>query len=103
VPRRPFSLPRLRVLLTFLASGQAEDRCHRLGQEKEVTVIKLIASNSIDAHILKMANQKKEFSEVMLGEGAFEDKENNDELDSKNMVSVLGSLVAEHSAESDQK
>jgi SWI/SNF-related matrix-associated actin-dependent regulator 1 of chromatin subfamily A len=37
---------------------QAEDRAHRVGQTKDVTVIKLICKNSIEEYILKMADIK---------------------------------------------
>lgn len=37
---------------------QAEDRCHRIGQEHKVTYIDLICSNSIDERIDKVLNKK---------------------------------------------
>ncbi|KAI8340989.1 SNF2 family DNA-dependent ATPase [Choanephora cucurbitarum] len=37
---------------------QAEDRAHRVGQTKDVTIYKLITKDSIEEHILKMANLK---------------------------------------------
>jgi len=38
---------------------QAEDRCHRLGQTKIVTIYKLIVMDSCENHILDMATEKK--------------------------------------------
>lgn len=46
----------------------ATGRVHRLGQEKDVEIIKLITSHTIDQHILRMAMHKKKLSEVMLTE-----------------------------------
>ncbi|ODV63645.1 DNA-dependent ATPase FUN30 ASCRUDRAFT_73458 [Ascoidea rubescens DSM 1968] len=37
---------------------QAEDRCHRLGQEKDVEVIKLITKDSIEENILMLGRNK---------------------------------------------
>ena len=37
---------------------QAEDRCHRIGQKKPVTVYKLITKDSVDEDIFKMQERK---------------------------------------------
>ncbi|KAL3124144.1 hypothetical protein niasHT_004733 [Heterodera trifolii] len=37
---------------------QAEDRCHRMGQTKEVHVFRLISKNTIEEQILTLAHQK---------------------------------------------
>ncbi len=37
---------------------QAEDRCHRVGQEKEVEVYKLISKNTIEEALLNMQIKK---------------------------------------------
>ncbi|EPY51709.1 fun thirty like protein Fft3 [Schizosaccharomyces cryophilus OY26] len=37
---------------------QAEDRAHRVGQKKEVTVIKFVVKNTIEEHIQRLANAK---------------------------------------------
>ncbi|KRY77140.1 SWI/SNF-related matrix-associated actin-dependent regulator of chromatin subfamily A containing DEAD/H box 1B [Trichinella pseudospiralis] len=39
---------------------QAEDRCHRVGQKKDVHVIKLISKNTVDESMLACANKKLE-------------------------------------------
>ena len=38
---------------------QAEDRCHRIGQLKDVTVYKLITEDSVDENIFDMGERKK--------------------------------------------
>lgn len=43
---------------------QAEDRVHRLGQTRDVTVTKLITKDSIEENILKLSMDKKKFNEV---------------------------------------
>lgn len=47
---------------------QAEDRCHRLGQDKPVTIYKMICTDSVDQHMLRMADRKAQLNDVMLEE-----------------------------------
>ncbi|CAO1613599.1 unnamed protein product [Parajaminaea phylloscopi] len=46
---------------------QAEDRCWRIGQEKEVTVVKLISKGTIDEDILALGQQKLELAARVSG------------------------------------
>jgi len=45
---------------------QAENRCHRIGQKKEVTVIRLVCMGTVDEHIFKIARSKKKLNEAVL-------------------------------------
>ena len=47
---------------------QAEDRCHRVGQTREVQVYKLISKNSIDETMLKIQKTKLELGADISGE-----------------------------------
>jgi len=47
---------------------QAEARVHRIGQMKEVEVIKLLARESVDEYILKLAEMKKHRNDLVMGE-----------------------------------
>eukprot|EP00339_Tiarina_fusa_P000628 CAMPEP_0117015140 /NCGR_PEP_ID=MMETSP0472-20121206/12152_1 /TAXON_ID=693140 ORGANISM="Tiarina fusus, Strain LIS" /NCGR_SAMPLE_ID=MMETSP0472 /ASSEMBLY_ACC=CAM_ASM_000603 /LENGTH=931 /DNA_ID=CAMNT_0004718875 /DNA_START=70 /DNA_END=2864 /DNA_ORIENTATION=+ len=49
---------------------QAEDRCHRFGQEKPVTIYKLITSRTVDQNMLQMAERKAKLNDIMLEEGS---------------------------------
>ena len=51
------------------AENQATDRSHRIGQEKQVTVYKLIARNTIEENILKLQALKQRLSEQIVTEG----------------------------------
>ncbi|XP_073494285.1 SWI/SNF-related matrix-associated actin-dependent regulator of chromatin subfamily A containing DEAD/H box 1 isoform X1 [Phyllobates terribilis] len=44
---------------------QAEDRCHRVGQTKEVTVIRLIGKGTIEESMLKISQQKLRLEQDM--------------------------------------
>lgn len=48
---------------------QAADRAYRLGQERNVTVIRLVSANTIEEKILKLHERKQDLSDRML-EGA---------------------------------
>lgn len=51
--------------------NQATDRAHRIGQTKEVTVIRLIAAHSIEEKILELQEAKRELADAIIGtEGA---------------------------------
>merc|ERR1719148_537281 len=45
---------------------QAEDRCHRIGQKKPVTVYKLITEDTVDAHIYRMQERKAKMNAAIL-------------------------------------
>jgi len=49
---------------------QAEDRCHRFGQVKPVTIYKLITSRTVDQNMLQMAERKARLNDIMLEEGS---------------------------------
>ena len=51
------------------AENQATDRAHRIGQEKQVTVFKLIMRNTIEENIMKLQEQKKMLSDHVIREG----------------------------------
>lgn len=48
---------------------QASDRVHRIGQERPVTVYRLIASNTIEDKIIGLHKQKRELAESLLSGG----------------------------------
>ena len=50
------------------SQDQATDRAHRIGQERNVEVIKLICENSIEERVVEMQNKKKELSEKLISE-----------------------------------
>ena len=53
------------------ADLQAMDRAHRLGQTKQVTVYRLITKGTIDERIVKLARNKKEVQDIVVGNKAY--------------------------------
>ncbi|MBS1485144.1 MAG: DEAD/DEAH box helicase, partial [Clostridium sp.] len=51
------------------AQNQATDRTHRIGQEKQVTVYKLITRNTIEENILKLQESKQYLADQIVTEG----------------------------------
>ena len=67
------------------AQNQATDRAYRIGQTKGVQVIRLIASDSVEEHILRIQERKKTLSDgVLLGD------ENFFTMDAETLKEVLG-------------
>ncbi|OQS01190.1 hypothetical protein ACHHYP_01742 [Achlya hypogyna] len=51
--------------------SQAQDRCHRIGQTKDVAVYRLIVENSFENRMLERANAKRTLERVVLSRGEF--------------------------------
>ena len=67
---------------------QAEDRCHRLGQGKQVTIYRLIVPGTIEEHMHRMATAKTELNDIMLNEGSYADQEACDETDGAEVAEI---------------
>jgi len=59
---------------------QATDRAHRIGQEKPVTVYRLVAEDTIEEKILKLHEQKRDLADSLLAGADMSAKLNADEL-----------------------
>eukprot|EP00850_Spirogloea_muscicola_P017664 SM000154S01399 [mRNA] locus=s154:168352:173605:- [translate_table: standard] len=71
---------------------QAEDRCHRIGQTKAVTVYRLISKDTVDESILKIAQRKLSLDAAVL-EPAAEDSKQADASDTKAMGEILSAIL----------
>ncbi|CAN0906609.1 Protein PHOTOPERIOD-INDEPENDENT EARLY FLOWERING 1 [Linum grandiflorum] len=50
---------------------QAQDRCHRIGQTREVNIYRLISESTIEENILKKANQKRTLDDLVIQSGSY--------------------------------
>lgn len=67
------------------SDAQAQDRCHRIGQTRPVTVYRLISEKSIEERILKVALQKSFIQETVY-KGSIQPVENNKEIMMKLLI-----------------
>lgn len=51
------------------AENQATDRAHRIGQKKQVTVLRLIAKGTVEESILKLQESKRKLADRVIAEG----------------------------------
>lgn len=56
----------MRVLLL-----PTQDRCHRIGQTREVHIYRLISSNTIEENILRKSDQKRQLDWLAIQSGGF--------------------------------
>ncbi|KAL4459188.1 hypothetical protein ABPG75_014053 [Micractinium tetrahymenae] len=51
--------------------AQAQDRCHRIGQTREVHIYRLISEHTIEENILKKSDQKRQLDWLAIQSGGF--------------------------------
>ena len=47
------------------------DRCHRIGQQRAVLVLRLATANSVEGHLLRRASSKLALERLVIKKGAF--------------------------------
>lgn len=50
---------------------QCQDRCHRIGQTRDVHIYRFVSEYTIEQNIMRKANQKRMLDNVVIGEGDF--------------------------------
>merc|ERR1719245_2289587 len=51
--------------------AQAQDRCHRIGQTKEVNVYRMVCKDTVEERILETANSKRNLADLTIEKGGF--------------------------------
>ncbi|XP_073107085.1 protein PHOTOPERIOD-INDEPENDENT EARLY FLOWERING 1 isoform X5 [Elaeis guineensis] len=74
---------------------QAQDRCHRIGQTREVHIYRLISESTIEENILKKANQKRALDDLVIQSGSY-NTEFFKKLDPMELFSGHGALHMEN-------
>ncbi|KAL1807612.1 hypothetical protein DCAR_0726990 [Daucus carota subsp. sativus] len=69
---------------------QAEDRCHRIGQTKPVTIYRLVTKDTVDENIYEIAKRKLVLDAAVLESGVEVEKE---EIHEKTMGEILSKLL----------
>ncbi|CAJ0650137.1 2501_t:CDS:2, partial [Entrophospora sp. SA101] len=53
------------------ADRQCQDRCHRIGQTREVNIYRFVSEHTIEENILLKANQKRMLDKLVIMDGEF--------------------------------
>ncbi|XP_010527850.1 PREDICTED: protein CHROMATIN REMODELING 19-like [Tarenaya hassleriana] len=70
---------------------QAEDRCHRIGQSKPVSIYRLVTKGTVDENIYEIAKRKLVLDAAVLESGV--DLDNGGDTPEKTMGEILSSLL----------
>ena len=62
---------------------QAEDRCHRIGQQKPVTIIKMVTKGTVDEDIYKIQERKARMNEAIMEESGKKNNKKSKETEEK--------------------
>ncbi|KAK0648946.1 SNF2 family N-terminal domain-containing protein [Cercophora newfieldiana] len=72
---------------------QCQDRCHRIGQTRDVHIYRLVSEHTIEANILRKANQKQMLDDVVIQEGDFTTDYFN-KLSVRDVIGINGEVSA---------
>lgn len=70
---------------------QAEDRCHRIGQNKPVTIYRLVTKDTVDENIYEIARRKLVLDAAVLESGTVLD--DSSDVPEQTMGEILSSLL----------
>ena len=70
----------------ILLLSQAQDRCHRIGQTREVHIYRLVSEKTIEENILTKSDQKRQLDHLAIQSGGF----NTEFLQKFNPKELLG-------------
>lgn len=77
---------------------QCQDRCHRIGQTRDVHIYRFVSEHTIESNILKKANQKRQLDNVVIQEGDF----TTDYFSKLSVRDLLGSELPENASGGDK-
>ncbi|KAA8529930.1 hypothetical protein F0562_034466 [Nyssa sinensis] len=70
---------------------QAEDRCHRIGQNKPVTIYRLVTKDTVDENVYEIAKRKLVLDAAVLESGV--EVDNESDLSDMTMGEILSTLL----------
>ncbi|OJJ34336.1 hypothetical protein ASPWEDRAFT_42312 [Aspergillus wentii DTO 134E9] len=74
---------------------QCQDRCHRIGQTRDVHIYRFVSEYTIESNILRKANQKRMLDDVVIQEGEFT-TDYFTKLDPRDMIGVEDAREEQH-------
>jgi len=76
--------------------GQAESRCHRLGQRRKVTVTYLDARNTVDEHIARVLKAKQSLIDQVVDNKKVTPRGERQEMTIEAIDEIIGALAGKH-------
>ena len=76
-----------------MVDRQAEDRCHRIGQTRPVTVYKMVSKGTVDEKIYSISERKGLLAATMMGE---QDREGAGDADEGNIQNLIQEILQRH-------
>ncbi len=74
--------------------AQAQDRCHRIGQTRDVHVYRLVTENTIESNILLKSNQKRHLDHLAIQSGKFGNLEATGNVQQAEVAGIENALTA---------
>jgi helicase SWR1 len=68
---------------------QAMDRCHRIGQTREVNIYRLISESTIEENIFKKQLEKRQLDEIVIDGGSFTPDALKNKWSSKDVLGIF--------------
>lgn len=72
---------------------QAEDRCHRIGQKKPVTIIKMVTEGTVDEDIYKIQERKARMNDAIMEEEGRGNKQTKKLNEGEEMCRIANAAV----------
>jgi len=72
---------------------QAEDRCHRIGQKKPVTIIKMVTQGTVDEDIYSVQERKAKMNEAIMEEKGGKKKKSSKSDESEEIARIMNAAV----------
>lgn len=72
---------------------QAEDRCHRIGQKKPVTIIKMVTKGTVDEAIYSLQERKEKMNKAIMDEKGNTEKAGSNNDMNEIMTSVVDNFL----------
>ena len=79
---------------------QAQDRAYRIGQKRDVDVVKLITRDTVEEDMLRLGQMKLDLDEAVAGDG---DEQNNTKMESEVKKSLMKTLRQKFEDEGESK
>lgn len=80
---------------------QAADRCHRIGQTREVVIYRLIGKGTVDERILDVSTNKRRLEKLVMKCGKFEKVSSIKDISKRDLLQVLSSVDWDSALDSD--